>query len=150
MSRIIVKPGNVYSVPLGDGSYCYAQALESPEFAFFDVATKTELSVQEAISYPLMFRIWVHKSALKTWKSLGKAPVSDSLSKQVLRFKQDALTGKLNIYINGQETPATLEQVQGLECAAVWEGSHILSRISDHLAGRENKWVASMQPRLRG
>ena len=150
MSRIIAKPGNVYSLPLEDGRYCYAQALESPEFAFFDVATKTEVSAQEAISYPLMFRIWVHTSSLKTWNSLGKAPVSDSLSKPVPRFKQDVLTGKLNIYINGQETPATLEQVQGLECAAVWEGSHLLSRIRDHLADRENEWVASMQPKQQG
>lgn len=150
MSRIIVKPGNVYSVPLEDGRYSYAQALESPEFAFFDVATDTELTAEEATTYPLMFRIWVHKSSLKTWNKLGKAPISEPLSKQVPRFKQNALNGKLSIYINGQETPASLEEVQGLECAAVWEGSHIFSRISDHLAGQENIWVASMQPKQKG
>jgi len=150
MSRIIVKLGNVYSIPLDDGRYAYAQALESPEFAFFDVATEMELSAEEVTSYPLMFRIWVHKSSLKTWNKLGKAKISEPLSKQVPRFKQDALNGKLSIYINEQETPASLEEVKGLECAAVWEGSHILSRISDHLAGQENIWVASMQPKKKG
>ena len=150
MNRIIVKPGNVYSIPLEDGRYGYAQALESPEFAFFDVATEIELTAEEAITHPLMFRIWVHKSSLKKWNKLGKAPINESLSKQVPRFKKDALNGKLSIYINEQETPASLEEVQGLECAAVWEGSHILSRISDHLAGQENVWVASMQPKQKG
>lgn len=150
MSRIIVKPGNVYAIPLEDGRYSYAQALESPEFAFFDVATDKELTAEEAISHPIMFRIWVHKSSLKTWRKIGKAPISESLSNQVPRFKQNSLNGKLSIYINEQETPATLEEVQGLECAAVWEGSHILCRISDHLAGQENKWVASMQPKKKG
>lgn len=150
MSRIIVKPGNVYSIALEDGRYSYAQALESPEFAFFDVATDIELTAQEAIAHPIMFRIWVHKSSLKKWNKLGKAPVSESLNNQVPRFKQDALNGKISIYVNGQETPASLEEVQGLECAAVWEGSHILSRISDHLMGQENVWVASMQPKQKG
>lgn len=150
MSRIIVKPGNVYSIPLEDGRYGYAQALESPEFAFFDVATDIELAAEEAIAYPLMFRIWVHKSSIKQWNKLGKAPINEPLNKQVSRFKQDALNGKLSIYLNEQETPASLEEVQGLECAAVWEGSHILSRISDHLAGQENVWVASMQPKQKG
>ncbi len=150
MSRIIVKPGNVYSIPLDDGRYAYAQALESPEFAFFDVATVNEIGAEEAISHPLMFRIWVHKSSLKPWNKLGKVPISESLSKQVPRFKQDALSGKLSIYINEQETPASLEEIQGLECAAVWERSHILSRISDHFAGQENIWVASMQPKKKG
>ena len=150
MSRIIVKPGNVYSIPLEDGRYGYAQALESPEFAFFDVATEIELTADEAITHSVMFRIWVHKSSLKKWNKLGKASINESLSKQVPRFKQDALNGKLSIYINEQETPASLEEVQGLECAAVWEGSHILSRISDHLAGQENVWVASMQPKQKG
>ncbi|WP_370217940.1 Imm26 family immunity protein [Thalassolituus sp.] len=150
MSRTIVKPGDVYSVPLEDGRYSYAQALESPEFAFFDVATETELTAEEAISHPLMFRIWVHKSSLKTWNKLGKVPISEQLSKQVPRFKQNALNGKLSIYINGQETPASLDEVRGLECAAVWEGSHILSRIRDHLAGQENLWVSSMQPKQKG
>ena len=140
MNRIIVKPGNVYSIPLEDGRYGYAQALESPEFAFFDVATEIELTAEEAITHPLMFRIWVHKSSLKKWNKLGKAPINESLSKQVPRFKKDALNGKLSIYINEQD----------LECAAVWEGSHILSRISDHLAGQENVWVASMQPKQKG
>ena len=150
MSRIIIKPGNVYSIPLDDGRFAYAQALDSTEFAFFDVATVKELSADEAISHPLMFRIWVHKSSLKTWNKLGKATISETLSKQIPRFKQDALNGKLSIYLNGQETPASLEEVKGLGCAAVWEGPHIVSRISDHLAGRENIWVASMQPKQKG
>ena len=147
MSRVIVKPGNVYSIPLEDGRYGYAQALESPEFAFFDVASETEMSAEDVVLHPLIFRIWVHKSATKTWKKLGKVPLSEPLSKQVPRFKQDAINGKLSIYINQQESPASLADIQGLECAAVWESPHILSRISDHFAGRENKWVASLRPR---
>ena len=147
MSRIIVKPGNVYSIPLEDGRYSYAQALESPEFAFFDIATEDELPAEEAVAEPLLFRIWVHKSSIKMWNKLGTAPLSESLSKQVPRFKQDALNGKLSIYINEQESSATLEDIQGLECAAVWDGSHILSRISDHFVDQENMWVASMQPK---
>ena len=137
-------------MPLEDGRYSYAQALESPEFAFFDVATDTELAAEEAISHPLMFRIWVHKASLKTWNKLGKVPISEPLSQQVPRFKQNVLNGNLSIYINQQETPASLEEVQGLECAAVWEGQHIISRIQDHLAGQENIWVASMQPKQKG
>jgi hypothetical protein len=150
MKRTIIKPGNVYSVPLDCGKYGYAQALEFPEFAFFNVATENELSAQDVVTYPVMFRIWVHKSSVSEWNKIGKVQINSALSEQVPRFKQDAINGKLSIYINAQEKPASFNEVKGLECAAIWESSHILSRICDHLAGKENKWVKLLQPKQNG
>jgi hypothetical protein len=38
-----------------------------------------------------------------------------------------------------------LEEVKGLERAAVWEADHIEDRLTDYIDGKENKWVKSLE-----
>lgn len=67
-----------------------------------------------------------------------------------MKFIQDVLNPeKFELYDpnNGEIIPATKEQIQGLECAAVWEAEHVESRIIDYYEGRPNKWVKQLSPR---
>jgi hypothetical protein len=66
-------------------------------------------------------------------------------------FKEDPISHALSRYRGGggDEVPASAEQCEGLECAAVWEAEHVVERLSDHFAGRPNAWVESMKPRRR-
>jgi len=139
---MITKPGDIFEVRIAEGKVAYAQALSEPEFAFYE-----SLPINNLIP---MFRIWVHKSAIKEWKKIGNEAISREMESEIPRFKQDPINGNLSIYINNNDQPASYEEIQSLECAAVWEGSHILDRLSDHLAGRKNKWVKSMRPKLNG
>jgi hypothetical protein len=138
------KLGDVFEIKLEDGALAYAQALKEPEFAFF------ELSPVENSTVNPLFRIWVHKSAVNEWRKIGNAVPSTELETEIPRFKQDPINGKLSIYKGGSEQSATHEEVQGLECAAVWEGAHINDRLSDYLFGRKNKWVESLRPKVNG
>ena len=62
-------------------------------------------------------------------------------------FKKDRIAKKLSIYDDDDiEHPATLEEIEGLECAAVWEPQHVVDRLNDHFEGRPNKWVDSLLP----
>ena len=137
------KIGDIFEIKLKEGSVAFAQALAEPEYAFFEV------SPLETDSNAL-FRIWVHKSAIREWNKIGNKKLSPELEAEVPRFKQDPINGKLSIYKGGTETPATIEEIVSLECAAVWEGNHISDRLSDHFKGKENKWLKSLQPKVNG
>jgi len=137
------KKGDIFEIELEGSKVAFAQALVEPEFVFFEV------SPLNANPSPI-FRLWVHKSAVKEWNKIGNKEPSPELETELPRFKQDPINGSLSIYQGGAEKPATIEETTGLECAAVWEGNHIYDRLSDHYAGRENKWLKSLQPKVNG
>jgi len=145
-----VRFGDVFYFQIENGNFCYAQVLEEPECAFFSLESKKPDCAESAIVSNLLFRAWVHKSSYKQWSKACNFPVAASLAEKIPRFKKNALNGRPSIYIDGKETPATFDEVQGLECAAVWEHEHIISRISDQLSGKGNSWLASLQPRKNG
>jgi len=130
------KQGSILEITLPDGGVALCQMLVEPEFAFFSPSNRDEL----------LFRLWVHKSAYTNgrWKKIGNAEIPAYLSSEVPRFKQDAISGKLSIYQNGQERPATASECVGLERAAVWDAMHVEERISDYVHGKENVWVKSL------
>jgi hypothetical protein len=51
----------------------------------------------------------------------------------------DAVSG------NFGEIPASLEECEYLEVAAVWDGHHVEDRLRDHFDGRPSEWVESMR-----
>jgi len=134
------KKGDIFEIALAEGTVAFAQALNEPEYAFF---SENPIEVQSQLP---LFRVWVHSSAPKNWKKIGNAQPSEALDIEVPRFKKDPINGALSTYIGGHESPATFEQVQNMECAAVWEDIHIIDRLADHLAGRKNQWLESLKP----
>lgn len=129
------KNGAVLQVD-AHGHSCLAQMLTLPEIAFFDPSCPDRV----------LFRLWVHKSAYTTgrWLIVDQRPITDELSTQVPRFKKDPISGKLSIYLNERETPATQEECLKLESAAVWDPEHVEDRLRDHCENRENVWVKSL------
>ena len=129
------KNGAIFQIN-AHGYSCLGQMLEEPEIAFFDPASKDRV----------LFRLWVHKSAYNRgrWQKVSEEPISKDLTIQAPRFKKDPISGKLSIYVNGEESPAKLSECVNLECAAVWEPEHVEDRLRDHFENRENVWVKSM------
>ena len=118
------------------GHSCLAQMLEEPEIAFFNPTHPSKV----------LFRLWVHKSAYNggRWQIVGHESVREELEIQVPRFKKDPISGRLSIYVDGEETPAGITDCLNLECAAVWDPEHVEDRLRDHCESRENTWVKSM------
>lgn len=138
--------GEVVAIPLRGGDYAFAQALEPPELAFFDLRSAERASPDEVVSHPVLFRLWVMRYGPLDWEKLGKAAVAGPLQQEVPRFKKDPTDGALRIYVDAEERPATIEEVRHLEAAAVWEPEHVVDRLEDHFAGRPNKWVEALRP----
>lgn len=113
---------------------------------FFDIRADAPLQLESLRDRQILFKIWVMKSAIgkNGWKIVGQLPLSDEMRISPWFFKQDGISKKITRYRHPEEVPATKEECEGLECAAVWSTVHVESRLVDHFEGRPNKWVESM------
>ena len=141
--------GDFVRISLGDGWYSYGRVLRAPLFAFYDVRVREPLGLEELQLRPLLFRVWVMKSALTSgrWVIIGNRPLEKSVEQSPAFFKQDPITNDLSIYHEGKERRATREECESLERAAVWDPTHVEDRLRDHYAGVPNKWVEALRPR---
>ncbi len=113
--------GAILKVPIGDGWHSYAQVLDEPEVAFFDVRTRTDFAVFDILDLPCLFRLWVMNWAVTSgrWSRVGKADVAGPFRQPIARFREDAIDGSLWLHLNGVEEPAQPFECADLECAAV-------------------------------
>ena len=56
------------------------------------------------------------------------------------------LTGECRVYHCGIEWPASPSEIEGLECAAMWEPHHVEERLRDHFAGIPNATCLALKP----
>jgi hypothetical protein len=144
------RSGDVVAIPLNDGTFGFGRVLREPLVAFYDLRSEQILPIDAVICAPVAFVIWVMNRAIThgTWPVIGHAPLSPDLCAERAFFKKDAISGALTIYrdATSDEIPATREECEDLECAAVWEPHHVVDRLRDHFEGRPNSWFESMRP----
>lgn len=145
--------GDVVSIPLETGRYAFGHVLDEPLIAFFDYQSEESdpPGILESLRHQAVaFTVWVMNHAIERgrWKVIGSMDPSSTLDGKQQFFKQDAISGKLSVTTDGGDViPATREQCESLERAAVWEPSHIEDRLVDHFESRPNKWVESLRLR---
>ena len=148
-------PGTVLAVPLGSNSFGAARLLTHPLVEFSTDTFERESAIRGSRWDQVAFRIWVVDTAVDgtRWPVVGEQPLTEAEKAREERFFKKAPDGSLTVYSSGpvtaetSETAATLLDVEGLECAAVWSSEHVEDRLRDHRDGRPNKWVESMRPR---
>jgi Immunity protein 26 len=143
------RAGDVVRIDLGDGTHSHAVVLREPLMAFFGSRSDREASVQEVGDGQILFAIWVMSHAVTSgrWPVVGQIELTDAWLARRWFCKQDPISKKLSIYSEGEELPATFEECQPLERAAVWSPEHVEDRLRDHFAGRPNKRVESLRLR---
>lgn len=148
------KTGDIVKVSYAEQSYSLGLVLEEPLIAFFDKAYANE--ADWAAGGHLgghLFTLMVMRSAVTSgrWPVVGKTDIPNHLQAPPKFAKQDAFTGQTFIYqvipelAPLYERPATREECEGLEIAAVWSAEHVEDRLRDHFAGVPNRWVESMK-----
>lgn len=144
------RVGDVVAIPLRGGRVGFGIVLREPLVAFFDLMAKEDQlpDIETIVRSPVLFKLWVMNHAITRgeWPIIGHVDPTPELAESPKFFVQDALDGSLTVKTTGgQETPATREEVSGLERAAVWEPQHVVDRSNDHFAGRPNKWAESLR-----
>lgn len=145
------KAGNVVKIPLDGEIFGYGLLLDFPLIAFFDLRTRQDeiLSSESFKNASILFKIWVMKQAVTTgrWQKVDCLPIPDEHLRPPDFFKQDIMNGKLSIYRDEADIPATYDQCVHLEAAAVWEAEHVEDRLRDHFNGKPNIWRESLRPK---
>lgn len=150
--RVRRKVGDIVRVDLGSGRHAYAQVAYEPLIIFFEGTFDEEMAVERIPSLPVAFRLWVSNHAITkgTWQVIGSGPLLPENAEEPFFYKQDAISGRLSLYHSAfaatdYERPASLEECQLLECAAVWEPEHVVDRLDDYAAHRPNRWAESLR-----
>jgi hypothetical protein len=150
-------PGRVVRIDLGEGRCAYGRQLLGPSVEFYNRLGKTceTVDLLDVVASPIAFTIWVMKYAFRRhggWELLDVVPLTDEERAMVDRWaKQDVISGTLSIcwsdHVSGTfgETPASVQECEGLEVAAVWDPQHVEDRLRDHFDGQPNRWVESIR-----
>lgn len=150
-------PGRVVRIDLGDGRCAYGRQLLGASVEFYDRSGKAgeKADLLDVVAWPVAFTLLVMNYAFRRqggWELLDVVPLTDEERALTQRWaKQDAISGALSIYWSDPETgtsgetPATLQECDGLEVAAVWDREHVEDRLRDHFDGQPNRWVESLR-----
>lgn len=157
-SKYRLLEGDIVRIDLGDGWFGFGRKLASV-WAFYDFRTQVEVSAEEVLKQPVLFKVWAGERAgleKGLWRLLGHVPLTEEECQPVPFFKQDILDpSHIAIYMSDspgldsekEEIPATWEDIQGLENVMVWS-SHLEDRLRDHFAGRPCKWGQGPKPMM--
>ncbi|WP_153118079.1 Imm26 family immunity protein [Rhodocyclus tenuis] len=145
------KIGALFSLELSAGQIAFGRKVNKEESVFFDFVTDTlsPESIAKAYESRVAFRIPVMKYAVTSgrWKIVDcSRPVGPELAQPGKYFMQDKLTGAFSIYQQGEISPCDRIDVEGLECAAVWEPEHVEDRLRDYFARKPNLWFEQLKP----
>ena len=138
--------GKVVEISHSDNSFSYGLVLESPLVAFSNRTFKSRQTQFSDLFNDSIFIVWVMKYALgkKGWLKVGKLKTHRLFGRSHAFYKFDSINKSFSIYCNGVETPAKLEDCINLECAAVWDKSHVEDRIFATNKGEVCKWSKSL------
>ena len=123
--------GDIVRIDLGDGNFGFGQVLAPPLFAFFDLRSGETPTIDRILESGIAFSILVMDYAVTDgdWPVIGHAEVPPEVNEEPPFFKQDPISGALSItYTGAEEEPATPDDIEGMECAAVWEPEHFVDR----------------------
>jgi hypothetical protein len=145
-----IKTGSVLEIVLLEGHFGYAQILRE-QILFFDVYHKGKINDLQLLNEmkPLFF-LAVCEDVIKKgrWEIVGELSIKKEYEKVPREFIQDALNPKKFSLYNpntGEIKNCTKEEVLGLECCAVWDASHVESRLTDYYNGKPNEWVEQLK-----
>jgi hypothetical protein len=156
MATVRFTAGSILRVLPSSGRVAYAVMLEPrPFMAFYaaDAEAETPPDPAQLAKQSPLFVVAVYKSAYSTggWGTpVGRLP-ADALPPIPDTFRQDALNPANCVIVDASEEnvrKATPQECVGLERNAVWEASHIESRLDDAYAGRPNAFVESLKVKL--
>lgn len=144
--------GSTIQIDLSNAVVCYGQVVSKAEIAFFNYfgKPKSAEAMSEIYSRPVLFVISVMNSAIKSgrWPVVDRTELSEELKRPRNYFIQDKITKQISIYKSddGSMRPAGIAEIDGLECAAVWDAEHVEDRLRDHHMGQKNVWTEQLKP----
>lgn len=131
------RVGDVIQVTLPTGCYAYGRVLRDASVAFYS-GTTAEPGLPPIGSRDYQFIVGVYDDVLGSdgapvvGHDPSQEPEDDWPPPNLIR---DPISGAMSIYHHGQIRPATPEEAERLEPAAVWDLHHLIDRLMGHRSG---------------
>lgn len=129
--------GSILAIKLSNDYFTYAQILKEG-LVFFDYFIRVPIQNFEILEYkePVFF-LSVYKDIITRgkWLKVSKLAIRESFETVPMQYIQDKLNESNYEFYNpntGEVTPATKEECEGLEVAAVWDAHHVEERLLNH------------------
>lgn len=139
--------GAILEINIDNKYYTYAQILGKAGYAFFDYRVEEKLKDYNILlDKPILFITSVYDDVITQgyWLKVGNLLIKEDLKIQPMQFIQDELHSDRFEFYNpntGESSPATKEQIKGLERASVWEANQIEDRIRDYYNNVPCVWL---------
>jgi Immunity protein 26 len=146
MKRQKITIGSILEIHVDKKYYVYSQILEHASYAFFDFKSNqklTDFSVLEGAKVLFIVAVYDYVVNQGKWLKVGKLPLRESFKNKPLKFihwPHDKVKWGIYDPNTGEIRNSTKEDCKGLEVAAVYEAEHVEERLSDHYAGRPNRY----------
>jgi hypothetical protein len=133
------RVGNYLSIPLGDGKFAFGRELKET-VAFYDKQSDCVLPVESLANIPIAFTLAVHDAAIKSgrWTIIGNQPLQPEFLYSPKFFREDPMTGTVDIYVDGAFRRRSNEDLSQLERLVVWSGERVEERLRNHFLGLLN------------
>lgn len=144
--KVGLEEGAVYAIPLGDGTFSFAQVCSGKDMAFFDLKSDKCPVAEEIVKHRVIFRVLVTRDGPEVgkWTLVGQVPLSNNLAQRASYRHQPIGSTDVFVYTAGISKLASPEEASGLEVLAIWFPTHIQQRLKDHFAGVENAIVRNL------
>ena len=139
MKTKTVSVGDVFQIPLPDGTFAYGRVYKDASVGIYRAITD-EPNQPPIGSRDFWFIVGLYINVLEggTWPIIGRDDFGASESAwPPPMYVKDIITGNYQIYDHGQLHDAVEREVIGLEEAAVWDADHIVRRIMRDVAPNE-------------
>jgi hypothetical protein len=135
-----------YAIPL-NGEFGFGRMVRDGDLACYAIKSPTIPSLDEIERAPVLSVVTVHFDEFVTgrWQEIGRRPVSGAADTPVKYFREDPITGFLDIYVEGEFQPYAGEDLTRMERLSVWNAEHIESRLKNHFAGRPDPSVEALK-----
>ena len=136
-----IRVGNVYAIPLPDGSYGFARMHLDSTLGFYKQRKDKIEDFDENDEYEFFVGVYYDLLTDGLWPFLKNVPfqsIEDSYPPDMCVV--DALTGELSLYRMGEIMEAPYEVCKDLEVVAAWDRNHI----EDRLMG-DDRWHRDMK-----
>ena len=127
------KIGDVYAIPLPDGTFAFGRMIEKPSVAFYKHRGQNINDLPASEEYE--FTVCCYNDCFKEWIFVENRPFSDENEAKSPPYQlKDVFTGEYRISQSGNIRPASKEECEGLEVCAVWAHSHLVKRLTGDMS----------------
>ncbi len=145
----IPQPGAIKRIDLRDGTFVYARELTNTFFAVYDLRTTEAVPPPTLTEHHVLFVVSVSLSARLGWPKVGFVPLGPDEHPLPNRYAIYGWTLRdLKIFLPDDDfladgfvpRSATLEEVERLEPAVMWDNYQVENRVRAHYAGTPWHW----------